>query len=96
MENIEPLLITEKEAAQLLGVSLTFLQHNRLLPEDSPKRIPFLRLGTRMIKYDPLQIRAWIASQGERKHESKPSAPEGAVMIKRRPGRPRKQQSSRP
>lgn len=89
MEDIEPLLITEKDAARLLGVSLTFLQHNRLLPENSPGRIPFLRLGTRMIRYDPNQIRTWVASQGKTKSEAPKQDASFAIPTKRKRGRPR-------
>ena len=55
---VPPLLITDIEAAQLLGVSARFLQKDR----SGPRRIPFIRLG-KFVKYSPAVL-ARLANGG--------------------------------
>lgn len=50
-----PRLLTDRELAPLLGVSVGFLQQDRR----GPKRIPYIRLGDRCL-YDPEAVLAAV------------------------------------
>ena len=52
-------LVTTSQQAQMLGVSKAFLERDRL---DPCPRIPFVRVGKRAIRYDPIQVRETLAS----------------------------------
>ena len=47
-DTAKAIFITDRELAPMLGVSVGFLQKDRL----GPKRIPFVRLGDRIL-YEP-------------------------------------------
>ena len=51
-------LIDTREAARLLGLSKSALEHDRLAPR---MRIPYLRLGG-AVRYDPAALMAWARS----------------------------------
>lgn len=52
-------LITTKEAAKILGVSKAFLERDRW----AGARIPFIKIGTRGVRYRPDDLRAYIQSR---------------------------------
>jgi excisionase family DNA binding protein len=51
-------LLTTKEAAPILGVSVAFLERDRW----AGARIPFVRVGTRAVRYRPSDLAAYIES----------------------------------
>lgn len=55
-------LLTTKEAAQFLGVSTAFLERDRW----AGARIPFVKIGTRTVRYKPSELEAYIAGQTRR------------------------------
>jgi predicted DNA-binding transcriptional regulator AlpA len=69
MSNTE--LLTTDRAAQMLGVSTSFLNKARLTG-DGP---PFVKIGARIV-YDPADLAAWIEA---RKHRSTSEYP--AVIL---------------
>ena len=52
-------LLTTKEAARYLGVSEAFLERDRW----AGARIPFVRIGSRAVRYEPSSLDAYIKSQ---------------------------------
>jgi hypothetical protein len=56
----EPLLVSEKEAARLLGVSVAMLVANRFRGQPL---LPFVRLGKRAIRYRLADIEALIGQK---------------------------------
>lgn len=52
-------LLTTKEAAKYLGVSETFLERDRWKGAE----IPFVRLGSRAVRYDLAALEDFIASR---------------------------------
>jgi hypothetical protein len=56
-EVIEPFLISEPDAAKTLALS-----PRRLWSLRKSGQIRFIRLG-RLVRYDPLDLRAWIENQ---------------------------------
>lgn len=52
-------LLCTKEAARLLGVSKAFLDRDRW----AGARIPFVRIGSRAVRYRPEDLEAFIASK---------------------------------
>jgi excisionase family DNA binding protein len=57
MTSLDVLLLTSQQAADMLAISprlLWTLTHNR--------QIPCIRIG-RAVRYDPADLRTWIASQ---------------------------------
>lgn len=50
-------LLTESEAASLLGVKPRFLQLDR----SGPRRLPFVRLTNRLIRYRRSDLEAYVA-----------------------------------
>lgn len=52
-------LLTTKEAAALLGVSRAFLERDRW----KGASIPFIRIGTRTVRYSPDVIQGLIQNQ---------------------------------
>jgi len=52
-------LLTTKEAARYLGVSEAFLERDRW----AGARIPFVRVGSRAVRYDPSTLEAYVKSQ---------------------------------
>lgn len=56
-------LMNEEEAAEFLNVSVYFLRSRRVKGGGPP----FLKLGTRTVRYDPDDLEGWLA---ERRHRS--------------------------
>lgn len=54
-------LISTKDAAKVLGVSDAFLERDRW----NGATIPFIRVGSRSVRYDPADLDAYIADQRE-------------------------------
>ena len=52
-----PQLLTEREAAELLGLTRSFMQARRVRG-DGPK---FVRISSRCIRYDIQDLKAWIS-----------------------------------
>ncbi|MCB1938897.1 MAG: helix-turn-helix domain-containing protein [Rhodocyclaceae bacterium] len=52
-------LVTTKEAARVLGVSKAFLDRDRW----AGARIPFVRIGSRAVRYRLEDLETYIASQ---------------------------------
>jgi excisionase family DNA binding protein len=55
-------LLTTKEAARYLRVSASFLERNRW----AGARIPFIKLGSRAVRYEHATLDAYIASKERR------------------------------
>ncbi len=83
-------LIDTREAARLLGLSKSALEHDRLAPR---MRIPYVRMGG-SVRYDPAALLAWARAQMV--HAPEPQAAQAepqaqpTVQPPRRRGRPRK------
>lgn len=60
-------LLTTKEAAEQLNVSMAFLERDRW----AGAKIPFVRIGTRTVRYEEEALDAYIRSQ-IRKSTSEP------------------------
>jgi len=52
-------LLTTKEAARVLGVSAAFLERDRW----AGARIPFVKIGSRAVRYTAASLQAYIASR---------------------------------
>lgn len=52
-------LLTTKEAAKFLGVSAAFLERDRW----AGAKIPFIRIGTRAVRYEPSALEAFIRTR---------------------------------
>jgi excisionase family DNA binding protein len=52
-------LLSTKEAARVLGVSAAFLERDRW----AGARIPFIKVGTRAVRYRPSDLTAYIEAQ---------------------------------
>jgi len=52
-------LLTTKEAAILLGVSMAFLERDRW----AGARIPFIKIGSRAVRYRASDIDSYISAQ---------------------------------
>ena len=52
-------LLTTKEAARYLGVSTAFLERDRW----AGARIPFIKIGTRTVRYKLSELEAYITGQ---------------------------------
>jgi excisionase family DNA binding protein len=57
-------LLTTKEAARFLGVSAAFLERDRW----AGARIPFIRVGSRAVRYEQEALEAFINSN---RHKAK-------------------------
>lgn len=55
-------LLTTREAARYLGVSKAFLERDRW----AGARIPFVRVGTRAVRYRPEDLDHYLAGQVRR------------------------------
>lgn len=55
-------LLSTKEAAQYLGVSAAFLERDRW----AGARIPFVRVGSRAVRYELSALEAYVRSQVRR------------------------------
>jgi excisionase family DNA binding protein len=55
-------LLNTTEAASLLGVSKAFLERDRW----AGARIPFIRVGTRAVRYRPADLLAYLERQVRR------------------------------
>lgn len=55
-------LLTTKEAAKYLGVSKAFLERDRW----AGARIPFVKVGSRAVRYRPNDLTAYLDSQVRR------------------------------
>ncbi|ASV74363.1 hypothetical protein THTE_1761 [Thermogutta terrifontis] len=64
--DVEPLILSEREAAHALRISIRHLQRLR-----KNGKIPFVRLGDRRIGYSIHAIERWVAEQttGNKKRE---------------------------
>lgn len=56
---MQTILLNTKQAAALLGVSAAFLERDRW----AGARIPFIRLGTRSVRYRPEDLEEYIQRQ---------------------------------
>lgn len=54
--------MTEKQAAEYLGVSASFLSKNRCY-SPANEVIPYVRLSSRCIRYDFNQLQGWLNDQ---------------------------------
>jgi hypothetical protein len=54
--------LTEKEAAEYLNVSQSFLSKNRIYQQGN-EVIPFVRLSKRCIRYNFYQLQSWLDEQ---------------------------------
>jgi excisionase family DNA binding protein len=61
-DRMQEKLVTTKEAAVLLGVSEAFLHRDRW----DARTIPFVRVGTRAVRYELADIESFIASRKTR------------------------------
>lgn len=59
MHNKTRILLTEGEAAQLIGFSKRFLE-NRRFRGDGP---PWIRISARAVRYRPEDLKAWAAER---------------------------------
>jgi excisionase family DNA binding protein len=55
-QTIEPILLTARQAARLLNIS-----ERTLYARTADGSIAVVRIGNRGIRYDPADLRAWIA-----------------------------------
>ncbi len=55
---MENRLLTTKEAAKLLGISVSYLERDRW----AGARIPFVQVGTRAVRYELSALHAYIRS----------------------------------
>ena len=55
-------LLTTKEAARVLGVSAAFLERDRW----AGARIPFIRVGSRAVRYETAALNDYISQQRRR------------------------------
>ena len=53
------LLLTTKQAAQILGVSTAFLERDRW----AGARVPFVKIGSRAVRYRLSDLHAYIESR---------------------------------
>lgn len=53
---MEDILLTTKQAAQLLGVSMAFLERDRW----AGARIPFVKIGSRAVRYRRCDLDGYI------------------------------------
>jgi predicted DNA-binding transcriptional regulator AlpA len=60
MEDQEKLLLNEREAAQLLAMSIHFLRRDRI--SRSSVGIPYIRIGT-AVRYRRVDLEEWIGRQ---------------------------------
>jgi excisionase family DNA binding protein len=58
-QTMEARLLSTKEAAQRLGVSEAFLERDRW----AGAKIPFVRIGTRTVRYREEDLERYIAAQ---------------------------------
>lgn len=54
-----PELLTTKQVARVLGVSASFLERDRC----EGARIPFVKVGARAVRYDPLALARYLHEQ---------------------------------
>lgn len=73
MNDTGKILLTEAEAAELLGFTPRFLQ-NRRVRGDGP---PYVAVSARAVRYLPEDLRSWAAER-RRTSTSDPGAPEAA------------------
>ncbi len=71
---MEKRLVTTKEAARLLGVSPAFLERDRW----RGARIPFVKVGTRSVRYELSALEAYIAQQNRRSTSACSAAVQGS------------------
>ncbi len=83
-----PNLIDTVQAARLLGVSRSWLEHAR---SRDALRIPYIRLGG-SVRYDPTALRAWALARMVNPPTPAGAQPEPQAQPEppRRRGRPRK------
>lgn len=68
-------LLTTKEAARFLGVSDAFLERDRW----AGARIPFVRIGSRAVRYQQAELDAYIQQQRRRSTSETGSEPTSHV-----------------
>jgi hypothetical protein len=54
--------LTEKQAAEYLNVSASFLAKNRIYAKDEDI-IPFIKLSARCVRYSYHQLQSWLDAQ---------------------------------
>jgi len=54
--------LTEKQAAEYLNVSASFLAKNRIYAKDEDV-IPFIKLSARCVRYSYQQLQSWLNAQ---------------------------------
>lgn len=54
--------LTEKQAAEYLNVSTSFLAKNRIYAKDEDV-IPFIKLSARCVRYSYQQLQSWLDAQ---------------------------------
>ena len=79
-----PALLDTRDAARLLGLSKSFLEHDRLRPALG---IPYIKLGG-VVRYDPQGLMEWARARVVNPLPAA-TAPQSDAPVRRR-GRPRK------
>jgi predicted DNA-binding transcriptional regulator AlpA len=87
MENDEKLLLTEKEAALLLSMSVHFLRRDRI--SSNGVGVPFIRIGG-AVRYHRSALEAWIAQKTVTPPVQVSLPPPEVTTERRRRGRPTK------
>ena len=83
-------LLTEREAAALLGLSVVFLQKDRVRGQAG---IPFVKAGKRSVRYRRCDLETWAAERVRTtapRGKAAPAAPVAQALPPRRRGRPTK------
>lgn len=84
----EKLLLTEKEAAELLSMSTHYLRRDRISPGSAC--IPFIKVGA-AVRYRRADLEKWIDEQANKHVQHKAAPPSNDLLVeKRRRGRPKK------
>ena len=62
LKTTPPVIMSTKEAAAYLGVSAQFLHTDRhiSIQSETPPTVPYLRIGTRMIRYRKADLDAFL------------------------------------
>jgi hypothetical protein len=89
MEKNEKLLLTEKEAAELLSMSTHFLRRDRITPHGVG--VPFIRIGG-AVRYQRGALEIWINCRAEKTEQNYLMSE--APVKKRGRGRPMKHKTA--
>lgn len=83
----DKLLLTEKEAAELLSMSTHYLRRDRIALSST---IPFIKIGA-AVRYRRADLEKWIDEQANKPVQHKAAPPSNDLLVeKRRRGRPTK------